>query len=504
MSASEVLQSMIDQQTSRLRAGLPANRPAAILAIIRQLAKQPAGPPADPVPDLVTGRRIANLGGNKALQLCVDPAGQAASAAAPDDDWAERFIDECRRLSEAELILRHCETGFMKLVATGDASFDAWIATRSPPASWQERAALDGWADWLTRQQQPANQATANRISQTMANQLSYPLDATIGGQTIRLYRDVLERVLALAQAAPGDIIYSMRDLADRLATVLPAGPAAIKAMLEVFTLDSENAGYHAAVPGIASPPLVRVDDDRLAISPFGLAGEPLLFHLRELRRRYSQDYHNSAHLRENVFRADLYELFGDKRFVTSSTRIELRRESGRVRTDVDAVVFDRKTGTLGIFEMKSQDPFARSTAELSRQRDNLLYANRQLSGVLAWLQQNGLNELLNRVDSRTAKKFRAHKVYPFVLGRYFAHPSDGPAPDSRAAWGTWPQLLRWRDSQPSIAPASNPIASLSAYLTKDNPTVQLPPDIGKQTISLGTVSVNVYPSYAAHQVMDR
>jgi hypothetical protein len=33
------------------------------------------------------------------------------------------------------------------------------------------------------------------------------------------------------------------------------------------------------------------------------------------------------------------------------------------VRTDIDAVVFDRKSGTLGIFELKSQDPFARSSA---------------------------------------------------------------------------------------------------------------------------------------------
>jgi len=38
-------------------------------------------------------------------------------------------------------------------------------------------------------------------------------------------------------------------------------------------------------------------------------------------------------------------------------------------------LVFDRKTGTLGFFELKSQDPFARSTAELVRQRDNVLYA---------------------------------------------------------------------------------------------------------------------------------
>jgi len=38
-------------------------------------------------------------------------------------------------------------------------------------------------------------------------------------------------------------------------------------------------------------------------------------------------------------------------------------------RTDVDALVFDRKTGTLGVFELKAQDPFARSVEERQRQR---------------------------------------------------------------------------------------------------------------------------------------
>ena len=155
---------------------------------------------------------------------------------------------------------------------------------------------------------------------------------------------------------------------------------------------------------------------------------------------------------------------------MTSAGRIELRRDDGDVRTDIDAVVFDRKTGTLGLFELKSQDPFARSTAELARQRDNVLYANRQISGVLDWLQRHGADELLGRVDARTAKTFRVQKVYPFVLGRYLAHFSDGPEPDRRAAWGTWPQLLRLLDGQPVRATDANPLASLFTRLTKDAP----------------------------------
>ena len=286
-----------------------------------------------------------------------------------------------------------------------------------------------------------------------MAYQLGYPPDAAIGGCTIQTYRDVLGWLIAWALQARdrGEAATprSERSLVAALASALGNDPAVIGQAVAAFTLDRENAAYHAAVPGVAAAPLVRIDPSRLVWSLHGLTTEPLLFLTRELRRRDAQAYHNAAYLREDVFRQDLYALFADKRFVTSAGRIELRRDAGDVRTDIDAVVFDRKTGTLGLFELKSQDPFARSTAELARQRDNVLYANRQISGVLAWLKRHGGDELLNRVDTRTAKTFRVQKVYPFVLGRYLAHFSDGPEPDRRAAWGTWPQLLRLLDGQP-------------------------------------------------------
>jgi hypothetical protein len=199
------------------------------------------------------------------------------------------------------------------------------------------------------------------------------------------------------------------------------------------------------------------------------------------------------------VFRQNLYALFADKRFVTSAGRIALRREGGDVRTDIDAAVFDRKTGTLGIFELKSQDPFARSPAERVRQRDNLLYANRQLSGVLTWLSRHGGDAVLARFDARTAKRFRVQKVYPFVLCRYLAPAGDGPEPDPRAAWGTWPQLLRLLERQ-SLGSTANPIASLFTRLKNDTPLAYPIADAERREIVCGNARLIMHPSYAAFQ----
>lgn len=516
MNPQERLRQSIDDQQLHLHASVPADREASILSLIAVIDRHALAFDPEPIPDLITGRRLANLGGNKALQLCLEAAERDITKQSSEglDGWAERFLIDCVRLDEAELVLGHAETGFMRLVDGDGGAFDAWIATKRAPVSWQERVDIDWWATSLAARHQSDLQETAsgdahyrrlaNSYLATMEYQLGYPPDAVIDGCTVKTYRDVLSCLIGYAlrerDRGVGLAVQSERTLVTTIASTLRAEPFVIGRAVAAFTLDEENAAYHAAVPGVAAAPIVRIDADRLVGSVHGLTSEPLLFLTRELRRRAAEAYHNTAYLREDVFRQDLYALFPDKRFVTSTGRIELRRDSGSIRTDIDAVVFDRKTGTLGFFELKSQDPFARSTAELIRQRDNLLYANRQVSGALAWLQRYGADELLKRVDSRTAKTFRAYNVFPFVLGRHLAHFSDGAEPDRRAAWGTWPQVLRLLDGQPFSDSSANPLASLFNRLTKDAPLFRHPTDDSSREITIGPSILSVHPSYAAYQ----
>jgi hypothetical protein len=527
LNAQDQLRQVIDEQKNRLLASVSSVPQAAILALIRTIDRLPRS--AHFEPDLVTGRRLANLSGNRALQLCLESTPNAEKESSSDElnAWAERFLWECDQLAEAELVLAHCETGFMRIVENGNGMFDSWIATKRTPTSWRERADIDWWASSLAKRLEPElsalrsettdaesddNPANYRRLAsihlELMAYQIGYPPDAEIGGCSVQIYRDVLSLLIGWALQAQdrGEkaTTRSESSLVDEIASALAADPIVISKAINAFTLEQANAAYHAAVPGVAAAPLVRIGADQLVWSVYGLMTEPFFFLTRELKRRDAQGYHNSAYLREAVFRQDLYELFQDKRFVTSSGRIELRRDVGDVRTDIDAAVFDRKTGTLGLFELKSQDPFARSTAELTRQRDNFLYANRQISGVLTWLIQHRPDELLVRVDARAAKTFRVQKVYPFVLGRYLARFNDGPEPDRRAAWGTWTQLLRLFDGQSIRATAANPIASLFSRLTKDVPDLRPPADTPPREIDLGAVHLIVYPSYGAYQAQAR
>jgi hypothetical protein len=503
MNPPERLRQVLDEVERRLRAAIPADREVVIRAL---LAAQDRATGVAGQSDLVTGLPIAYPGANKAMYLCLESSDDRSTVAAGNlDEWADGFLRECGSLVEAGLVLDHADSGFMRLVDAGDGGFAAWIATKREPPAWRERADFAWWGKHLAERHEPdAGSDPAEVLLRSMTYQSGYPAEAMLDGCRVETYLDVVKLLVTRSFQASdrGDAnpVVSRRQLVAELASTLDLEDDVIAKAVDALKLDRENAAYHADVPGVAAPPLIRVAPDRLVLSSHGLATHPLLFLMRELRRRAAQDYHNSGHLREDVFRQDLYSLFQDKRFVTSGSRIELRRAKGNLRTDIDAAVFDRKTGTLALFELKSQDPFARSNSELMRRRDNVLYANRQVSGVLEWITRHGADEILNRVDHGTAKKFRVQKVFPFVLARYLVQFNDGPAPDRRAAWGTWPQVLRLLDGLPIRPTETNPIASLFTRLRNDNPVVRTSEDTSPHDIDLGPTRLRIYPSYAAFQ----
>ena len=522
MSPEQRLRKAIDLELIGLRRSITADRSAAIAALHNARDQLPRSTESD----LITGRQFTHLGTSKALQLVLESATASANPSSVNDltSWSDQFIRECGHVAEMELVLAHIESGFMRCAEIGDGIFHAWIASKRIPASWRERNDIDSWELQIARELEPerlsleaerakfwsgelADNGYFDRHAafhvRRMSYQLGYPQDAVVSGCPIRTVLHVLQLLIswALEEESRGETPAPRFEnaLIESISIALNADSESVARVIAAFTLTRESAAYHAEVPGIAAAPLVRLDSNRLIWSIHGLLTEPLLFLTRELRRRSAQEYHNAAFLREAVFRDDLYSIFRDKRFVVSANRIELRRVDGDLRTDVDAAVFDRKTGTLGLFELKSQDPFSRSAGELTRRRDNLMHANRQVAGVLDWLKRYGADDLLGRIDSATAKKFRAQKVFPFVIGRYLVRFDDGPEPDRRAAWGTWPQLLRFLNGFAVNASESNPIASLHARLLKDAGFTQPPIELPSRQITIGATTLVVHPSHAAY-----
>lgn len=520
MDAQQRLRDAIELQETRLRANVPADRVAASIAVVEAIDRRQVqfGVGEEPTPNVVTGRRFASYGGSKAIQFCLEaaegPADLVKPAVSPDlAGWADQFLIRCDHLATANSVLGHVESGFMRLTDDGNATLAAWRATKLTPASWRERADIDWWAASLARTidtdptgrspAQPEREARGRSLSidplDAMAYQIGYPPSAVIDGCSVQTYCDVLRNLISRlgtdSTSAKPTSVWSKRVLVASIAKTIDVDPTTVQMAVSAYAVDAETAAWHASVPGVASAPLVRVAPDLLVGSRRGLATEPLFFLGRELRRRAPKEYHNAARHRETAFREDLYRLFNDRRFVTSTGRIELRRDRGGIRTDIDAVVFDRRTGTLGLFELKSQDPFSRSAEELARRRDNLLYANGQVSRILDWMNRYGADEILRRVDAQVAKTFRVQKVYPFVLARYLVRFDDGPTPDHRLAWATWPEVLRQVDVSTRRPGAANPIASLFKYLRAETITGPKPDPGSRQELQIGDVRLVVHAS---------
>ena len=234
---------------------------------------------------------------------------------------------------------------------------------------------------------------------------------------------------------------------------------------------------------------------------PPDFSPEPLIFLTRELRRRHAQEYHNAAHLREAVFRQDLYALFDDRRFVRSARRVELRRTGGDARTDLDALIFNRKTGTLGIFELKSQDLSPARPPGGIRQRDYFLQANRQVAATVNWLQGSTAATRCYRAwTGPTAKKFRVQRVRHFVLGA--TSPTSPAVPGTTGVRPGAPGRRCSRSSgmDPSTPTRRNPLGALFARLRDATPP-SAPANADSQTIAVGDLRLRIYPSFAAMRV---
>ena len=504
---------------------------------------------------------LFSSGWQKALQLCFNDAAESPYVSPLDtdnalDNWADHVLLDCDRLTADEQVLAYCETGFMRMQQGEQKDFYAWVASKNMPTEWREREDIDWWTNALARTYEREMQELAvekasiqqqldafvrqwqvdgtvysttqaiddyyRRLGmlrvKSMACHFLYPAHTLIGGCTVELYSNFLAILISYAlkhlDLCRAFVVQhpscslrtlltppqSTATLIEALSETLEVEREVIHRVVDAYSLSHENVSYHCSVASTPAPLLLRLDEQHLIWSLAGLLTEPFFFLARELKRRYSYEYNNASHIREEVFRQDLYHLFSDKRFVRSADNIELKGVQGDLTTDVDALIFDRKTGVLALFELKSQDPFAYSRQERIRQRDYFYNASKQVLACVQWLNRNGANALLTRLDAKQVKHLKVQKTYIFVLGRYLAHFFDGPAFDRRAAWGTWSQMLRLVHEASFGAEEANPIQSLHNKLMKDTPLMLAEPVFDVQEITIGESIVYVYPDFQTYK----
>ncbi len=215
-----------------------------------------------------------------------------------------------------------------------------------------------------------------------------------------------------------------------------------IEQMISCVTLSQENYEYYLDIPAPAPPMYFQVSENQLIRSIAGCLGNPFRFLNTELKRKYKRDYDVAVNNREIRFRKELFLFFPHDRIIKIPKEINLSFNG--MRTDIDAVAYDSETKTLGIFQLKWQDPFGHSMKERFSRITNLFpKANEWIEKMKFWFLNNDTKTILNALQ--ITKYFPDAKeiseVCVFVIARNDIH-FTGIKTDDRVAWGSWHQLI--------------------------------------------------------------
>jgi len=180
---------------------------------------------------------------------------------------------------------------------------------------------------------------------------------------------------------------------------------------------------------------------------------------------------HAVAADREEWMREQLYGMFGGKRYIRFPGNLKLR-SGGAVLTDIDAIIYDRLTGDVGLFQLKWQDYSTNDVRQLRSKAANLSAELVDWSGkVKSWIEKNGASALDKSLRLKQKRHEAARGVLLFAISRSsvrtHGYGVKTEAPD--LAMAVWPQFVRVRME---IGPSAWSMRDVHARLLEEHAQV--------------------------------
>ncbi|OOG18832.1 hypothetical protein BWD42_02405 [Sphingobacterium sp. CZ-UAM] len=265
-----------------------------------------------------------------------------------------------------------------------------------------------------------------------------------------------------------------------------------VKQIFECITLTKENFDYYLEYPAPPPPMFIEVSGSLLIRSIAGCLGNPFALLNRELKRKFIKDFDKAVNNREDRFRKELFNFFSKESIIKIDREIKISFDD--VKTDIDAIVYNKETNTLGLFQLKWQDPFSHSIKERFSRINNLFpKANEWLTKIKRWLSTFDDRTILNalQIENVLGEKRTIERVYLFVLARNQIN-FTGIEMDETAAWGSWYQLI---EAYSTIHTTLNdPIEDMFVRLKASSPQERIKrekaPDLGDFCIDFGDLKL--------------
>jgi hypothetical protein len=354
---------------------------------------------------------------------------------------------------------RHVKRTHRPFLDTLAADRGAWVANELK--NRVEKDPVFGIRYSSCRELEEYFEAQAELRSQELPGNDAIPDDCMIGPLTFGQYRTAavtgiarclkhtafVDTLLVRPHAPPARDILTIfsfdHELREQWGGLLGLKDDEADVVLEVFGISTSDTKHLKSNSDCPQALLIKGGDQCWHMPIFGGLNSPFPWMTRKLQRMFRPDWDRAVNLREAAFRDDLRALFPEPRFFMPPKPRVLRAD-GRMLTDIDALVFDRITGAIAVFQLKWQDSFESSLKErASRQRNLNKEGNSWIDVVSAYCRGLSASDRALKLGLPKEMASSAKTMCLFVIARNGAKFSGGETQDKRAAWLSWFDLLR-------------------------------------------------------------
>lgn len=229
-------------------------------------------------------------------------------------------------------------------------------------------------------------------------------------------------------------------------------GEAELDDISDIFMLTTQHAKEYYLHNDFPLPYNLRFGKYFALLPQFGQLGNACTFLVTELRRKYREDWDKAVNKREALFQQDLYALLPEPCHIKGRENVVLRASSKTTSTDIDAVLFERSSNCIYLFQLKWFDVFGLRLKERQSKLTNLLDKGTEwIDRVQHWLSTVPRKEVVKALALDQYTESQTAEIRLVILTRHSAQFSGPHKYDERAAWISWPTLYRAVSETPSI-----------------------------------------------------
>lgn len=297
---------------------------------------------------------------------------------------------------------------------------------------------------------------------------------AAVGDTLISLHAkhygcvSVAQKLFDQVSVAQSLTIWGPRDALEESTSILSGRPApVVHAAFNALAMTSEQAKKLADHSTPLIPLLFDLGNGFILRPVSCLTRNPFTAAKTQHQWLDPRTEHAVAVDREDWMREHLYAMFGGKRYICFPGNLKLRRGNA-VLTDIDAAVYDRLTGDVGLFQLKWQDYSTNDVRQLRSKAMNLADELTNWSGkVMSWISENGISELDKSLRLKKKRRETVRSILLFAISRSVVRTQGYGAKTDAAclAMAVWPQFARVRME---IGPSDRSLRDLHARLLEE------------------------------------